>query len=89
MGILPQILLLGDIIIKKTAFTIKARLPIQSRTGTLLVDGHVRGYVSGMVDAEFSGLLHGTINASVAAGEVREGPPPAALTQGKEADFHD
>ena len=71
MGILPQILMLGDIIIEKTAFTLKARLPIQSQTGNLLVNGHIRGYVSGMIDAEFSGVLHGTINASVAAGAVR------------------
>ncbi len=80
MGILPQILLLGDIIIEKTAFTLKARLPLQSQTGTLFVDGHVRGYVSGMVDADFTGVLHGTINAAVAAGAIRRDsaadPPP-------------
>lgn len=91
MGILPQILLLGDIIIEKTAFTLKARLPIQSRTGALRVDGHIRGYVSGMVDAEFSGTLHGTINAAVAAGVIEpEDPPlPAALTAGEEAVSHE
>lgn len=91
MGILPQILLLGDIIIEKTAFTLKARLPIQTHTGLMRLEGHVRGYVSGMVDAEFSGLLHGTINASVAGGEIRpqEGPPPQALTRGKEETPHE
>ena len=68
MGILPQILLLGDIIIEKTAFTLKARLPIQTHTGNIRVDGHVRGYISGMVDADFNGVLRGTINAAVAAG---------------------
>ena len=72
MGILPQILLLGDIIIEKTAFTLKARLPIQSQSGSLLINGRVRGYVSGMVDAEFNGVLHGSINAAVAAGAVRD-----------------
>ena len=72
MGILPQILLLGDIIIEKTAFTLKARLPIQSQGGSLLINGRVRGYVSGMVDAEFNGVLHGSINAAVAAGAVRD-----------------
>ena len=87
MGILPQILLLGDIIIEKTAFTLKPRLPIQTHTGALLVDGHVRGYVSGMVDADFSGILHGTINAAVAAGAVRPETEPA-LTDGKE-DRHE
>ena len=92
MGILPQILLLGDIIIEKTAFTLKARLPIQSHTGLMRLEGHVRGYVSGMVDAEFSGLLHGTINASVTGGEIQpqeETPPPQALTGGKEGKAHE
>ncbi len=90
MGILPQILLLGDMIIEKTAFTLKARLPIQTHTGTLRVDGHIRGYVSGMVDADFNGMLHGTINAAVATGAVRpeKGQPPA-LTGGKEGVPHE
>ena len=91
MGILPQILLLGDIIIEKTAFTLKARLPIQTHTGTMRVDGHVRGYISGMVDADFSGVIHGSINAAVAAGalEPEEEPQPAALTAGKEDASYD
>jgi predicted RND superfamily exporter protein len=80
MGILPQILLLGDIIIEKTSFTLKACLPLQSQTGKLFVDGHIRGYVSGMVDADFTGVLHGTINAAVAAGAIQKeqsaDPPP-------------
>ena len=71
MGILPQILLLGDIIIDKTAVTLKSRLPVQSHTGNLFVNGHVRGYVSGMVDGRFSGVIHGTINAAVEAGAVQ------------------
>ena len=44
MGILPQILLLGDTIIEKTAFTLKTRHLVQTHTGSLLVDGHVRGF---------------------------------------------
>ena len=80
--------MLGDIVIEKTAFTLKARLPIQSQTGNLLVNGHVRGYVSGMVDAEFSGVLHGTINAAVAAGAIQPEDPPPAITAGKEAIPH-
>ena len=81
MGILPQILLLGDIIIEKTAFTLKARLPIQSRTGIMRLDGHVRGYVSGMVDADFTGLFHGTINAAIESGAMQDasGAPPEEL----------
>jgi len=84
MGILPQILLLGDIIIDKTAVTLKARLPIQTHTGTLRLDGHVRGYISGMVDGDFSGTLHGTISASVEAGAIQEVGPPALPGQKEE-----
>ena len=72
MGILPQILLLGDILIDKTAVTLKARLPVQSRSGSMYVNGHVRGYVSGMVDGRFSGVIHGAINAAVEAGAVQQ-----------------
>jgi predicted RND superfamily exporter protein len=76
MGILPQILLLGDVIIEKTAFTLKANLPIQSGSGNLRINGHVRGYISGMVDAQFSGTLLGTINAAVEAGAIQPVEPP-------------
>ena len=86
MGILPQILLLGDILIDKTAVTLKARLPVQSRSGSLYVNGHVRGYVSGMVDGRFSGVIHGAINAAVEAGAVQQldGEKTETDSQGKE-----
>ena len=90
MGILPQILLLGDIIIEKTAFTLKARLPIQTHTGTMLLDGRVRGYISGMVDGSFTGIVRGTINASVEAGALRtEDVPVLTEGDGEEAHSHE
>ncbi len=90
MGVLPQILLLGDIIIEKTAFTLKAHLPIQSRTGLMRLDGHVRGYVSGMVDADFTGILHGTLNASISSEGVSPLPPgDEAAAQGEEGHRHE
>ncbi len=72
MAVLPQILLLGDTIIEKTAFTLKSPLPIQNRTGIMRLEGHVRGYISGMVDGNFSGILRGSLNAAVAAGSLKE-----------------
>lgn len=65
MGILPQILLLGDVIIEKTAITMKRKLSTQSKSGNMRVHGHMRGYVSGMVDGEFSGTIRGTVNAAL------------------------
>ena len=90
MGILPQILLLGDIIIEKTAFTLKARLPIQTHTGTMLLDGHVRGYISGMVDGSFTGIVRGTISASVESGALTvEECPALTAGDGKEDGCHE
>ena len=72
MGILPQILLLGDVIIEKTAITLKRRLPLQSHSGVMRLDGHVRGYIAGVVDGDFSGLIHGTLNAQVESGAISQ-----------------
>lgn len=67
--ILPAFLVLGDSIIEKTRFRIKAiELPTHAATGTMRVQGHVRGYISGVVDADISGVLHGQINAAVSTG---------------------
>ncbi len=90
MFVLPQILMLGDVIIEKTAFTLKSRLPVQNRTGAMRLEGHVRGYISGMVDASFSGTVRGTVNAAVYSGSIQdaeEPPPDIPLPEpGKEAD---
>lgn len=70
MGVLPQILMLGDMIIEKTAFTLKKPSRLQTQTGSIKMNGHVRGYVSGMIDADFKGTLQGTISAAVEAGKI-------------------
>ena len=83
--ILPQILLLGDTVIEKTAFTLKARFPLESHSATMRLDGRVRGYISGVVDAQISGMLRGSLNAVVSAGTVEEtgrGPLPAEAKGG-------
>ena len=65
MFVLPQILLLGDVIIEKTSFTLKRRELIQKRSGYMRVNGRVRGYVCGIVDANISGMIHGEISAQL------------------------
>ena len=68
-GVLPQILLLGDTLLERTSFEMKTlKLPTRTASGTMRVDGHVRGYISGVVDADFSGVLHGQMNASISTG---------------------
>ena len=72
--VLPSILVLGDSIIERTKFKIKTIEPKRREaTGTVRVQGHVRGYVSGMVDADFNGVLHGKLNATISTdGAVEE-----------------
>ncbi len=73
MGVLPQILLLGDTIIEKTAFALKVPLPQRTeRQGSMAVHGRVRGYINGVVDAEMTGVIHGTLSAVVDTGVVKE-----------------
>ena len=69
LGVLPQILLLGDTLMERTSFEMKTlKLPTRTASGTMRVDGHVRGYISGVVDADFSGVLHGQLTASISTG---------------------
>ena len=66
--VLPQTLLVGDIIIEKTAFTINANLtkPLPAN-GRIRMNGHVRGYVNGIIDGDFSGVIDGEMGAVVRA----------------------
>ena len=72
--VLPAILVLGDSIIERTSFKIKGvELQTKAVTGSMKVKGHVRGYVSGMIDADIQGTLKGEFNAYVSTeGEVEE-----------------
>ena len=64
--VLPSVLVLGDSIIEHTRFRLHgADTPVTASTGTLRVRGHVKGYVSGLIDADINGTLQGDLNASV------------------------
>ncbi len=92
MSVLPQILLLGDTIIERTAFTLKKPDIVQTGTGALRVNGHVRGYVQGVVNAEIHGSIQGRISAVVDVGamepeteyDLLPGPSGSAPANGKE-----
>lgn len=72
MSVLPQILLLGDTIIERTAFTLKKPDIVQTGTGALRVNGHVRGYVQGVVNAEIHGSIQGRVSAVVDVGAMED-----------------
>lgn len=63
--VLPQILLMGDIIIEKTALTMNITRPQREVAGRVRVTGHVRGYVQGEIDADIQGTFHGQMKVSV------------------------
>jgi len=73
--VLPAFLVLGDSIINRTSFRIPApELKPHVATGTVRVQGHVRGYISGVVDADINGIIHGQLNATVSTdGQIEEG----------------
>ena len=65
MTVLPQLLLLGDTIIEKTAFTLNRNRKQRFNNGIVKLDGHIRGHVSGYVDGEIKGVIHGSVDALI------------------------
>ena len=66
---LPQILILGDTIIERTSFEMKGVAGMaRTASGTLHINGRVRGYINGVVDADIKGVLHGQFSANIATG---------------------
>lgn len=65
MCVLPEILLLGDTIVEKSGIKIKKPDLVRKETGRFLVNGRVRGYINGFVDAEIHGLIRGNMEAMV------------------------
>ena len=63
--VLPQILLLGDIIIQKTALNINIDKKEKALTGRVMVSGHIRGFVHGEIDADVHGILQGDMDVSL------------------------
>ena len=72
MCVLPQILLLGDTVIRKTSFSINKGAAVTHKTGLIRVNGKVRGQLDGLIDAEIHGVFRGTLNAVIDVGSVEE-----------------
>ena len=68
--VLPQILLVGDTIISKTAFVMN--MPIRNRTaaGLIRVDGAIRGQVNGTVTGTMTAIIRGSVSAFIDAGNM-------------------
>ena len=73
MGILPQILLLGDTIVEKTRFAVK--LPAKPRTqtsGMVYINGHVRGQINGYVDGNIRAVVRGDTDLKIMNGSAEK-----------------
>ena len=82
MGVLPQILLLGDILIEKTAFAIKKPEITHVEGSTIRLHGRVRGQISGFVDADIQGVFQGSLHAMVESGAIEVDETRAELPPG-------
>ena len=75
--VLPQILILGDTIIERTSFEMKGVAGMtHTASGTMHINGRVRGYINGVVDADINGVLHGQFSANIATGTKFEVDKP-------------
>ena len=72
MCVLPQILLFGDSLIKRTSFTIEPNIHPLTQGGAMRIDGRVRGTLRGFIDADVHGIFTGDLNALVASGTVSD-----------------
>jgi len=69
MTVLPQILYVGDFIIDKTSFSMGSEGEkdslLQRRKNMVRVNGHVKGYFCGTIDADVVGSLYGDMELTV------------------------
>ena len=70
MFVLPQILLLGDTIISKTAFVMNMPIRTKEASGLIRVNGIVRGHVNGVVTGTMRAIVRGSVSAFVEAGNI-------------------
>ena len=72
MGILPQLLMLGNTIIEKTSF--KVAIPVKNfkNSGKTAVDGRIHGYINGRVEGTFHGTVDGSVDVNVVGGNLKD-----------------
>lgn len=69
--VLPQILLVGDTVISRTAFVMNMPLKNLSASGLVRVDGAIRGHINGTVTGTMSAIVRGEVSAFIEAGNMR------------------
>ena len=72
MFVLPQLLLVGERIIEKTSFSMSAPIRRREAVGRLVVDGAVRGTISGTVTGIMHATVEGEAKLELISGDVKE-----------------
>ena len=90
MFILPQILLLGEKVIDKTAFDMPSAVSSHQSSGRVRIDGMVRGEIHGQISGIVHAVVEGDVNISLLSGtaEPETADAPQAQTK-KEDDAHE
>ena len=77
MFILPQILLLGEKVIDKTAFDMPAAVGQHEADGRMRIDGVVHGEINGHISGVVHAYVDGSVNLTMRAGSAPEPEPDA------------
>jgi len=72
MFVLPQILLVGDTIIEKTAFVMNVPIKSHQLNGVTRINGVIRGQINGTVIGTMNAVIRGDVSAFVDTGNVTE-----------------
>ena len=70
--VLPQILLVGDTIISKTAFVMNMPLKSITTSGIIRIDGPIRGRVDGIVTGTMTAIVRGNVSAYIDSGNIEK-----------------
>ncbi len=71
MFVLPQILLVGDKIIELTAFVMNVPIQTKQLSGTMRIDGYVRGRIEGNVTGVVNAVVRGNVSAYIENNNVQ------------------
>lgn len=78
LAVLPQILVLGDHIIEHTSFELNhINLSSRAYSGTVRVQGRIRGHVNGMLEGTFYGIVRGDMEAVIISGNAAQLDKPS------------
>ncbi len=85
MFVLPQILIVGDTLIAKTTFEIERPIKTREESGTVVINGAIRGTINGTVIGTMNAVVRGDVKAMVVSGSIAKAKDPNAGTddQGK------